>query len=71
MQNIEVTTQGVQNLLSKIDVSKSTGPDELSPQILKEISNEIAPILTFIFNQSFLHGVLPDDWLVANVFALH
>jgi hypothetical protein len=52
-------------------VSKSTGPDELSPRVLKEVSNEIAPTLTFIFNQSLLHGELPEDWLVANIFALH
>ena len=58
-------------MLSEIDVSKATGPDQLSPRILKELSNEITPILTFIFNQSLLQSVLPDDWLVSNIFALH
>jgi len=31
MLDIKVTKKGDQNLLSKIDVNKSTGPDELSP----------------------------------------
>jgi hypothetical protein len=54
-----------------IDVKKSTGPDELSPRILKESCDEIAPVLTFIFNQSFSAGAVPEDWLLANIFALH
>ena len=31
----------------------------------------IAPILTFIYNQSLSTGVVPEDWRVANIFALH
>ena len=71
MLDIEVTIQEIHCLLSKIGVSISIGPDELSPRILKELGIEIAPILTFIFNQSLLQSVLPDDGLVANIFALH
>jgi hypothetical protein len=58
-------------LLSSINGKKSSGPDEISPRILKEISTEIAPILTFLFNQSLEQKSLPKDWLTANVFALH
>jgi len=64
MLDIEVTIPGVQNLLSKTDVNKSTGLDELSSRISKEVSNEIAFILMFIFNQSLWQGVLPHNWLV-------
>ena len=71
MPDIEVTQPGVYNLLSKIDVSKSTGPDELSPRIIKELKDEIAAVLTFLFNQSLSSGVVPSDWRIANIFALH
>jgi len=71
MPDIEITTPGVLKLLANIDVRKSTGPDELSPRILKESCNEIAPILTYIFNQSLATGIVPEDWLLANIFALH
>ena len=54
-----------------INGKKSSGPDEISPRILKEVRVEIAPILTFIVNQSHQQGCLPTDWLTANVFALH
>jgi hypothetical protein len=71
MPNIEVTTFGVQKLLSNLDPKKSVGPDEISPRILKESSEEITPVLTFIFNQSLSTGEIPDDWLIANIFPLH
>jgi len=43
MLDIDLTIRGVQNLLSKIEVNKSTGPDEHSPRILIEVSHKIAP----------------------------
>jgi len=69
--DIQVTTPGVLKLLSQLDVRKSIGPDGISPWILKETSHEVAPILTFIFNQSLSSGVVPQDWRLANIFALH
>jgi hypothetical protein len=66
MPNIQVTLPGVLKLLSSIQVDKSTGPDMLAPRVLKELCNEIAAVLTFIFNQSLTIGVVP-----ANIFALH
>jgi len=47
------------------------GPDGISTQILKETSHEVAPILTFIFNQSLSSGLVLQDWRLANIFALH
>jgi len=44
---------------------------ELPPIILKETKNEITPFLSFIFNQSLLSGEVPNDWLRADIFALH
>jgi len=71
MPDIQVTTPGVLKLLSQLDVRKSMGPDGISPRILKETSREVAPILTFIFNQLLSSGVVPQDWRLANIFALH
>jgi len=46
MENIVITAPGVRKLLANLDGSKSTGPEELSPRVLKEISFEIAPLLS-------------------------
>ena len=45
----------------------ASGPDEISPKILKELHHEIAPILTLIFNLSLETGVVPIDWRTAGV----
>lgn len=69
--NLHVSENGVLKLLSKIDIKKSIGPDEIPSRILVEAKNEICPVLTFIFNQSLSTGALPSDWLCANVHPLH
>ena len=46
---------------------KAPGPDSLSAKVLKECSSEIAPVLTYIFNESLAQGAVPDDWRQANI----
>ena len=53
--------KGVDKLLSNIDVNKATGPDQVPCRILKELSAQIAPMLTAIFTQSFTTGRLPSQ----------
>jgi hypothetical protein len=62
-----ITSQGVAALLSKIKPHKATGPDDIPGRILKECSEEIAPALTFIFQQTLDTGDIPDDWRTANI----
>jgi hypothetical protein len=59
----------VQKQLASLNPKKSAGPDEILSHVTKETS-EIAPILTYIFNQSLLSGQLPEDWRTANIFPL-
>ena len=46
---MQVHSEGVADLLSNIDPSKSHGPDNLLAHSLKEVSSETAPALTLIF----------------------
>ena len=48
MPNLNISQHGIQNLLSMLDVQKASGPDLISPYILKHCANEIAPILQVI-----------------------
>ena len=68
--DITFTIPGIEKLLKGLDTSKSNGPDEIPLRILKECASEIAPMLTFIMQQSYDTGTLPDDWKSANVVAL-
>ena len=69
IENNYISIEGVEKLLQGLSPNKASGPDEISPKILKELHHEIAPILTLIFNLSLETGVigLPLDWRSADV----
>ena len=67
MEDIVITTKGVERLLSKLKPDKASGPDNLSPRVLQELSSVIAPALTSIFRSSMNNGEIPSDWRQANV----
>ena len=56
--------------LSKINVGKSIGPDEIHGKLLYEIRSEIAKPLAHLFNLSLTKGSIPQDWRDANVIPL-
>ena len=51
MPQITVTPEGVKKLLMDLQPNKASGPDQLPARILKECAEELAPILSAIFNQ--------------------
>ena len=46
---------------------KAAGPDRLKPLLLRELKEEIVPILQVIFDRSLLLGKFPADWCKAQV----
>ena len=56
MPNIQIDNNGVIKLLSGLNTSKANGPDLLPMHVLKEAATEIAPYLSFIFQQSINTG---------------
>ena len=66
----EVTEHEVYNLLSGINPKKSTGPDRISPAVLKTLSNNIKTPLCGLINQSLSTGCFPDLLKVAKVIPL-
>ncbi|XP_071477586.1 uncharacterized protein [Diadema antillarum] len=67
MPDINITTAGVKKLLDKLNPKKASGPDGITPRVLKELSNTIAPCLCNIFRKSYNLGEIPDDWRHANI----
>jgi len=67
MRNFTVTNEGVLKLLNGLNPAKAAGPDGLPSRVLKLLSNQLAPMLTDIFNLSLKEAVLPEDWKNANV----
>uniref|UniRef100_A0A452GZ21 Reverse transcriptase domain-containing protein n=1 Tax=Gopherus agassizii TaxID=38772 RepID=A0A452GZ21_9SAUR len=64
---VDITATEVEAVLEQLDGTKSEGPDNLHPRILKELAREIASPLVKIFKQSVNSGVVPYDWRIANV----
>ena len=67
VQHIRISEEGVLKQLKQINITKATGPDLIPARILKEMADEIAPLLTCIFQQSLDTGEVPHDWRIANI----
>ena len=67
MPEIDISLNGLLKLLHNLKPGKAAGPDMLKPLLLRELRDEIAPIIKIIFDRSLQTGKLPADWTKANV----
>ena len=67
MPEINISENGLIKLLQNLKPGKAAGPDKLKPLLLRELREEIAPIIQIIFDRSLKTGKLPADWMKANV----
>jgi hypothetical protein len=67
MEDICITTEGIKKELHNLNAHKAGGPDGINPPVLKQLAEEIAPILKIIFESSLKNGAVPADWREANV----
>ena len=52
MKPFNITINGITKLLKNLNPYKAQGPDNLSPRILKELADEISPLLQLIYTKS-------------------
>ena len=64
---INITAPGVEKLLKNLKPGKASGPDNISPRVLKELAETVSDPLTRIFRRSLSEGCVPADWKHANV----
>ena len=62
LEDIKITEEIVLKKLNKLDITKSQGPDEIGPRILKELSREIVKPLTILYKNLLKQGKVPDEW---------
>ena len=64
---INIAEEGVKKLLKALNPAKALGPDGISPRLLRDLADELAPALTLIFQSSLDTGEVPQDWRTAHV----
>ena len=62
MPKFTVSRAGVLNLLSIIKENKATGLAGILGKLLKICADDIADVLTLLFQSSLDQGCLPPDW---------
>ena len=61
----------VKSHLTSLDITKSTGPDNLSAKFLRTIADQIAAPLTELFNSSLQNGEVPSEWKQSHITPVH
>jgi len=67
ISTLNITEEGVFQLLTQSDPWKTSGPDGIPGRLIKEMAKEFTPMLTLIFQASIHQGAVPDDWEIALV----
>ena len=65
LSSIQITQEMVMKKLKNLNTSKSPGPDEVHPRILKENATVLAPALTLLYNNLLSSHTIPDEWRTA------
>lgn len=71
LEHVHFRPDTVRRSLSKLVVSKATGPDGVPARVLKECSTELASPVAKLFSDCFRHGVMPSAWKLAHVVPVH
>ena len=67
MPEIETDQNGVLKLSANLKPDKADGPGGIKPFLLKELRNEIAPVVKIVFKKSRDTGTLLKDRVPARV----
>ena len=60
--DLNVSTAGVDKQLLSLNPTKACRPDKLPPRLLRTVTKELAPALTFLLNQSYTASIVPMQW---------
>lgn len=67
IQTLTVRLAGVATQLKMLNPHKAGGADDVLARVLSDYADSLAPILTFIYQQTLDRSTLPSDWRKAVV----
>jgi len=62
-----ITTEKVKKKIASLRNNSAPGPDGISPKILKNTTDQIAPVLAMIYRKSLARSEVPEEWRQANI----
>ena len=71
LRSANFTTSEVQKKVDSLDANKTSGPDDISVRVLKEIVPTVICHLTRLFNRMVGEACVPQNWKEANVTPIH
>ena len=71
--DIVINYDNVKHELSKLDISKSQGPDDIHPKLLKSLSSNVIFVSAIckLFQRCAEDSLIPEQWKVAHVTSLY
>ena len=67
LNHINITANDIRDILKSLNVSKASGPDLISPCLLKEGANQLSFPFSKFFNRLIISGQFPKSWKKANI----
>ena len=71
LDSFVITREMVQEKIQGLNPGKTPGPDGWHPVFLKNVSDLITTPLSMLFQKSLCEGIVPSQWLMASVTAIH
>ena len=65
-----IQEEAVQKLLAGVNPSKAPGQNKIPCRLLRELSDEHAPVFTRLFKQTYSSGKLPSPWNTAWIYPI-
>ena len=69
--SIDITQETVRKYIETLNPQKATGPDGISPKLLKLAGQSVTAPLSVIFNQSLRETSVPSTWKCARINTTH
>ena len=67
LNEIHVTEEDITKKLKSLNITKSPGPDNVHPRVLKELAEELATPLKLLLDKTLKERKIPDKWKEAEV----
>ncbi len=67
LNTVQFNVHDVSTIMSKLNVTKASGPDLISYRLLKECAHTLAEPFCRLFEKSFVDGIFPTKWKISHI----